>query len=163
MKNYRFLFYANKIIPSLLPFMPPPVEIVREAPESKALSSKAQGYVNFKRVLINFDVCQKESTSSITCKFKIENKSGDKDFALYSRGSRIVEESGEHLNCNSVEIGNNTSSSSSKIKLISGIPTSAVYSFDGVAEDVNSIAALEAEVAADGEHLTLQYKNVPLQ
>lgn len=160
---YIFLFYANKIVPSILPFMPPPVEIVREIPESGTVNSNIQGYVDYQRFLINFDGCKKESTSSIFCMFKIENKSGDKDFTLLRNGSRIVENSGDILPCNYVKISNNNLSSSSRTKLISGIPTTAIYTFDGVADDVNSIAAMEAVVQAEGEYLTLQYKNVPLQ
>lgn len=160
---YIILFYANKIIPAILPFMPPPVEVVRETPESGAVKSHLQGYVNFQRFLIDFEGCNKESTSSISCRFKIENKSGDKYFAVRRRGSRIVEKSGDELPCNYVQLSNdNPSSSSSKTKLISGIPTSAIYTFDGVAYEVNSVAALEAVVEAEGEYLTLQYKNVPL-
>ena len=161
--TYIFLFYANKIVPSILPFMPPPTEIVREIPESGTVNSNAQGYVDYKRFLIDFDGCEKESTSSIFCMFKIENQSGDKDFAVIRNGSRIVENSGDILPCNLVKISSNNLSSSSRTKLISGIPTTAIYAFDGVADDVNSIAAIEAVVQAEGEYLTLQYKNVPLQ
>lgn len=160
--TYIVLSHASKIIPSLLPFMPP-LERVREAPESGTVNSSIQGYVDFKRFLIDFDGCNKESTSSISCMFNIENKSGDKDFMLRTRGSQIVENSGDILPCNSVQLSNNNPSSSSEIKLISGIPTSAVYMFDGVADNVESIAALEAVIKAEGEYLTLQYKNVPLQ
>lgn len=162
--TYLLLFYSNKIIHSLLPFMPPPVEIVKEPPESGTVNSNTQGYVNFQRVFINLERCEKESTSSVSCKFKVENKSGDRDFALLTRGSQIIEKSGDRLLCNSVQISNEDSSSySSRIKLISGIPTSAIYNFGGVAENVNSIAALEAVVETEGERLTLQYKNVSLQ
>lgn len=158
-----FLFYINKIVPVLLPFMPPPVEIVRETPESGAIKSNLQGYVNFKRFLIDFQGCKKEATSSISCMFTVENKSGDKELRLTSSQSRIVEKSGDELPCDLVKISNNDFSSSSQTELISGIPTSAVYLFDGVADDVNSIAALEARIAVEGDYLTLQYKNVPLQ
>ena len=79
------------------------------------------------------------------------------------RGSIIVENSGDKLPCNYVKISSNNLSSSSRTKLISGIPTTAIYAFDGVADDVNSIAAIEAVVQAEGEYLTLQYKKVPLQ
>ena len=161
--TYIFLFYTNKIVPSILPFMPPPTEIVREVPESGTVNSNAQGYVDYKRFLIDFDGCEKESTSSIFCMFKIENQSGDKDFAVIRNGSRIVENSGDALPCNSVKISSNSPSSFSRTKLISGIPTTAIYTFDGVADDVNSIAAIEAVVRAEGEYLTLQYKNVSLQ
>lgn len=161
--TYIVLSHASKIIPSLLPFMPPPIERVREAPESGTVSSSTQGYVDFKRFLIDFDGCNKESTSSISCIFNIENKSGDKDFTLHRRGSRIVENSGDILTCNSVQLSNNNPSSSSETKLISGIPTSAIYMFDGVADNVESIAALETVIQTEGEYLTLQYKNVPLQ
>lgn len=157
------LFYANKMIPSLLPFMPPPVEIVKEIPESGTVKSNTEGYVNFKRFLIHLNGCTKESTSSILCKLKIENKSGDKNFFVYQHGSRIVEKSGYILPCKSVNISNNKPSSYSEIKLISGIPTSAIFRFDGVAENVNSIAALELVVGAERENLTLQYKNVALK
>lgn len=161
---YISLFYANKIIPALLPFMPPPVEIVRDIPESGTVKSNLQGYVNFNRFLVDFEGCNKESTSSISCLFKIENQSGDKNFSLYRRGSRIVEKSGDELPCNLVQLSNGKPSPSfSSINLISGIPTSAIFSFDGVADDVNSIAALEAVIAAETEYLKLQYKNVPLQ
>lgn len=161
--TYILLFYANKIVPSLLPFMPPPVKVVQEPPKSEAVNSNSEGYVNFKRFFIDFDVCEKESTSSISCKFKIENRSGDKDFGVYRSGSRIVEKSGDILPCNEVSISTNISSSYSKTNLISGIPTSAIYRFDGVAENVRSIAALEAVVKAEGEKLTLQYKNINLR
>jgi hypothetical protein len=157
------LFYINKIVPALLPFMPPPVKIVRETPESGAIKSNLQGYVDFKRFLIDFQGCTKEASSSISCMFTVENKSGDKEFGLTSRQSRIVEKSGDELPCNSVKISNDDFSSSSSTELISGIPTSAVYLFDGVADDVNSVAALEAQVTAEGDYLTLQYKNIPLQ
>lgn len=160
---YLFLFYANKIVPALLPFMPPPVEIVREPPESGAIKSNLQGYVNFKRFLIDFQGCTKEASSSISCMFTVENKSGDKEFGLTTSSSRIVEKSGDELPCNSVKISNGDFSSFSSTELISGIPTSAVYLFDGVADEVNSIAALEARIAVEGDYLTLQYKNVPLQ
>jgi NADH:ubiquinone oxidoreductase subunit 3 (subunit A) len=160
---YIVLFYANKMIPSLLPFMPPPVEIVKEVPESGTVKSNDEGYVNFKRFLIDFNGCKKESTSSISCELKIENQSGDKEFFVYERESQIVEKSGDTLPCKAVKISNNNFSSSSKTKLISGIPTSAVYQFDGVAEDIDSVAALELVVGAEGENLTLQYKNVTLQ
>jgi hypothetical protein len=95
--------------------------------------------------------------------FTVENKSGDKEFRLTSSQSRIVEKSGDELPCDSVKISNNDFSSSSRTELISGIPTSAVYLFDGVADEVNSVAALEARIAVEGDYLTLQYKNVPLQ
>lgn len=160
---YMLLFYANKLVPSLLPFMPPPVKIVQETPESGTVNTNINGYVNFKRFLINLEVCEKESTSSISCKFKIENKSGDKDFSLNRSGSRIVEKSGDILPCRSVSISTNRPSSYSTINLISGIPTSAIYKFDGVAANVQSIAALEAVVTAEGEQLKLQYKNITLQ
>jgi hypothetical protein len=161
--TYILLFYANKIVPALLPFMPPPVEIVREPPESGAIKSNLQGYVNFKRFLIDFKGCKKEASSSISCMFTVENKSGDKEFGLTTSSSRIVEKSGDELPCNSVKISNGDFSSSSRTELISGIPTSAVYLFDGVADEVNSVAALEARIAVEGDYLTLQYKNVPLQ
>lgn len=161
--SYIFLFYANKMIPSLLPFMPPPVEIVRERPESGTVSSKVQGHVDFKRFLIDFNGCEKEASSSISCRFTITNKSGDKEFSLRKRGSQIVEKSGDKLPCNSVQISNNDFSSSSRTKLIYNIPTSATYVFGGVADNVQSIAALEAVVVAEREYLTLQYRNVPLQ
>lgn len=160
---YIVLFYANKMLPSLLPFMPPPVEIVKEVPESGTVKSNTEGYVNFKRFLIYPNGCEKESTSSIFCKLKIENKSGDKEFFVYKRGSRIVEKSGDILPCKSVQISNNKPSNSSTTKLISGIPTSAIYRFDGVAANVDSVAALELVVGAERENLTLQYKNVALQ
>lgn len=160
---YIFLFYANKIVPSVLPFMPPPTEVVRETPKSGTVNSNVQGYVNYKRFLIDFNGCQKESTSAVFCMFKIENQSGDKNFALRRNGSRIVENSGDVLPCTSVKISSNNPSSSSRTKLISGIPTTAIYAFNGVADDVDSIAAIEAVVEAEGEYLTLQYKKVPLQ
>lgn len=156
--TYIILFYANKIIPALLPFMPPPVEVVRETPESGAVKSHLQGYVNFKRFLIDFEGCKKEASSSISCTFQ------NKIFSVHRRGSRIVEKSGDELPCNLVQISNDDPSSySSSTKLISGIPTSAIYTFDGVADDVNYVAALEAVVEAEKEYLILQYKNVPLQ
>ena len=161
--TYIFLFYANKLVPSILTFMPPPVEIVKEVPKSGTVNTNVQGYINYKRFLIDFEGCKKESTSSIFCTIKVENQSGDKEFALFKNGSRIVEHSGDTLPCNSVKISSNNLSSRSRIKLISGIPTLGIYTFDGVADDVNSIGALEAVVAAEGEYLTLQYKNVPLQ
>lgn len=160
---YMLLFYANKLVPSLLPFMPPPVKTIQETPDSGTVNSNINGYISFKRFLINLEICEKESTSSISCKFKIENKSGDKEFGVYKYGSRIVKNSGDILPCNVVNISTNRPSSSSRIKLISEIPTLATYSFDGVAENVQSIAALEAVVAAEGEYLTLQYKNIALQ
>jgi hypothetical protein len=143
--------------------MPPPVEIVREPPESGAIKSNLEDYVDFKRFLIDFKGCTKEASSSISCMFTVENKSGDKEFGLTTSDSRIVEKSGDELPCNSVKISNDDFSSSSHTELISGIPTSAVYLFDGVADEVNSVAAMEARIAVEGDYLTLQYKNVPLQ
>lgn len=160
---YIFLFYANKMIPALLPFMPPPVEIVREVPESGTVKSNLQGQVDFKRFVVDFEGCSKEASSAIACMFKVENKSGDKEFGLTRSNSRIVEQSGYILPCTAVKISNDDYSSSSRTRLISGIPTQAVFAFGGVADDVTSIAALEAVIYTEGDYLTLQYKNIPLQ
>ena len=160
---YILLFYANKMVPALLPFMPPPVEIVKEVPESGTVKSNLQGQVNFKRFVVDFEGCQKEASSAIACMFKVENKSGDKEFGLTKRNSRIVEQSGYVLPCSAVKISNDDYTSFSQTRLVSGIPTPAVFVFGGVADDVNSIAALEAVIYTEGDYLTLQYKNVPLQ
>lgn len=139
-----------------------PEKVVDQVPASGKIEAKIKQPVEVSRVRIELKECKKIATQSISCHFLLTNKAGDRNVTIYKTGSRIIEVQGYYLNPISVQISNSNPSSSSRLNLISGIPTEATFSFRGVAAEVDQVAALEAKFRIENSQFNMQYRNVPL-
>lgn len=137
-------------------------QVVEQIPPSGTIEAKVNQPVEVSRVRIELQECKKIGTQSINCHFSLTNKAGDRRIRINKTGSRIIEEQGFYLNSVSVQIGNNNSSYASYLDLISGIPTEAIFSFGGVAAEIDRVAALETTFRIENSQFKMQYRNVPL-
>lgn len=158
------LSFVNNLVPWLVPFLPTPPEVVEVIPASGTVEAKLDKPIQLERFEIDLQGCVKASTSSTQCSFLITNLAGDRNFRVNAGDSRLIENTGEALPCDSVQISNNQPSNrSSRFRLISGIATKASFTFGGVGESINSVGAAEFSFSTDNTTFKLQYRNVPLK
>lgn len=128
--------------------------------QSSAVTAEVGVPVEVNRFSVKMRGCEKQATSAIVCYATVTNLAGDREFALFGRGSRIIELDGNELPGQSAELGSRGGWYADNT-LISGIPIRGSITFGGVATNVNQVAVLEVLVGA-GSEFKLQYRNVPL-
>lgn len=122
---------------------------------------KAEQRTEVKNFIIELQGCNL-SGSSITCSLLVTNKGIDRLFGTEVGFSdnivRVVDREGNEYDATQVRIGNKRDTS----LLVSGIPTRAKITFEGVPREVRDIVLLEFTGETEGELFKFQFRDIPL-
>lgn len=111
----------------------------------------------------------KMSGTTITCEVLITNNEKDKQLEIYGAGyyggySRMIDNKGNEYKADLIQLGSNSIKKHGNVgaTLVSGIPTTAKFSFIDLAEQPDFIALLDIRCLSNYEWFNGQLRNIPI-
>lgn len=138
------------------------------APDTAVPPVKAQR-VEVKDFIFQLQSC-KLSGQTLSCYLTITNKGNDRQLAIgissYFSGTtptRMIDDSGNEYMAQLGAIGSSSTQGQLRLSnlMVSGIPTKAVFKFEGVSPQLGRIALLELDCESNGA-FKAQVRNIPL-